>query len=333
MNEANKVFLIKGAHGFKVSGLLQKLGGHYHEKGIEIEYFYDPLFDNTIEAVFIKAPYYIFILQATEFAIEVSDLGGRDHVISLYDCIDEEQLMADGEIVSLNRSKQTFYENCFAALSKALAIHDDWEIETRKNMYWEGLNNQLAELVRDLFENKKLDKSSALTHRLLGTLTPTGAQDTVQSITQNVSKRLFIKGYPGTGKSSMMKQLAKEALSRGYDVQLVWCGLDANSTDMILLPELDFCIFDSTEPHVYNPDENRPGDEVFNIAKHCHPTEVELKNIEGIVLKYKATMAVARQYLKQYADVERKIREMIDAELNEDEFNKKTAPLFELIEE
>ena len=200
-------------------------------------------------------------------------------------------------------------------------------------MNWNGLNEQYAELSRALFHDIKLNKTGTLTQRLLGTLTPTGAQDTVQSITQKINKRLFIKGYPGTGKSSMMKQLAKEALSRGYDVQQVWCGLDANSIDMVILPELEFCIFDSTEPHVYQPDLNRPGDEVFDIAKHCHPTEVEVKNIGGIVLKYKATMAVAKQYLKQYAEVEREIREMIDTELNEDEFNKRTAFLFELIEE
>jgi hypothetical protein len=333
MNEANKVFLLKGAHGFQVSALLQKLGSFYHEKGIDIEYYHDPLFENTIEAIFIKAPHFIFIIQATDLAIEASNLGERDHVISLYNCIDEEQLIADGELMSLNISKRTFHQNCFAALSEALALHDDWEVETRKNMNWQGLNTQFKELSKALFNHTKLGKSSMLTHRLLGTLTPTGAQDTLQSITQNITKRLFIKGYPGTGKSSMMKQLAKEALSRGYDVQLVWCGLDSNSIDMVIVPELDFCIFDSTEPHVYHPDENRPGDEVFDIAKHCHPTEVEEKNIERIVLKYKATMAVARQYLKQYADEERKIREMIDAELNVDELNKATVPLFKLIEE
>ena len=333
MNEANKVFLLKGAQGFKVSALLQELGSFYHEKGIDIEYFHEPLFENTIEALFVKAPHFILIIQATDLAIEVSNLGERDHVISLYDCIDEEQLMADGELMSLNISKRTFYQNCFTALSEALMIHDDWEVETRKKMNWQGLNVQFAELSQTLFDNAKLNKPGALTHRLLGTLTPTGAMDTVQSITQNITKRLFIKGYPGTGKSSMMKQLAKEALSSGYDVQLVWCGLDSSSIDMVILPELDFCIFDSTEPHVYHLEDNRPGDEVFDIAKHCHPTEVEEKNIEGIVRKYKATMAVAKQYLKQYADLERKIREMIDAELNEDVFHKTTLQLFKLIEE
>lgn len=331
MNEADAVYLLKGAHGFKVSELLQKLGIFYSEKGWDIDYFHDPLYENTMEAVFIKGPQKILILQATNPPIEPVVLGERDHVISLYDCVNEDQLVSDEELFSLNKLKRTYFHRCFMELSKSILIHDDWEIETRKNMNWNGLNQQFAELSQQYLSNK-LDKPAELTHRLLGTLTPNGARDTVQSITQNLEKRLFIKGYPGTGKSSMMKKFANEALSKGYDVQLVWCGLDTNSIDMVILPDLKFCIFDSTEPHVYSPDENRPGDEIFDIAQHCHPTEIEEKNIQEIVAQYKATMAEAKDFLTQYAEVERKVREAIDEALNLDEMNKRTAHLFSLIE-
>ncbi len=332
MNEVDAVYLLKGAHGFIVADLLQKLGTFYAEKGLDIEYFHDPLFENTIEAIFIKGQHPILIIQASNLAIEPVALGEREHVISLYDCVNEEQLTLDEELISLNISKRTYYNECFEALSKAISIHDDWEIETRKNMNWSGLDQQFAALSHELLGNSKLDKSAVLTHRLLGTLTPAGPRDTVQSITQNLEKRLFIKGYPGTGKSSMMKKFANEALSKGYDVQLVWCGLDSNSIDMVILPELKFCIFDSTEPHVYFPDENRPGDEIFDIAKHCHPTEIEEENIQQIVAKYKATMAVAKQFAKQYADEERKVREMVDDALDIEALKKRTAHLFSLIE-
>ena len=332
MNEADAVYLLKGAHGFKISELLQKLGAYYYDKGFDIEYFQDPLFEDTIEAIFIKAPQRILILQATNPAIEPIIPGARDHVISLYDCVDEQKLSSNESLFSLNESKGSYYNQCFAALSKAIYIHDDWEVETRKNMKWSGLNQQYEELTRTVLGDTLLEKSGQLTHRILGTLTPAGARDTVQSITQHLEKRFFIKGYPGTGKSSMMKKFAKEALSRGYDAQLVWCGLDANSIDMVILPELSFCIFDSTEPHVYFPDETRPGDEIFDIAKYCHPTEVEESNIKRIVTKYKATMAEATQFAHQYAEQERIVREAIDAALNLEEFHKRTAGLFELIE-
>ena len=327
MNEAKTVYLLKGAHGFHLSALLQKLGDYYHDKCADIEYFYDPLFDKTIEATFVKAPYNTLFLQATNPAIDPVFLGERDHVISLDDCVDEQQLSANTAFIE---TKQTYYEKCFNALANAIRIHDDWEVETQKHMNWRGLDDQYAELVTNLFAQNKLTKRSTLTHRLLGTLTPAGARDTLQSITQQLETRLFIKGYPGTGKSSMMKKLAQEAANRGFDVQLVWCGLDANSIDMVILPELKFCIFDSTEPHVYFPDENRPGDKIFDIAKHCHPTEIEERNIEAIVTKYKAAIAEATHFVQLYAQQERKIREMTDNALNVETFNNRTAELFEL---
>ena len=330
MDEAKAVYLLKGAHGFKVSELLQKIGSHYYEKGAHIEFFHDPLFENTVEAVYIQAPHRILIVQATNPSIEPVLPGVRDHVISLYDCLDEHHIALSGNLSSVNESKQAYYDRCFTKLSNAIHIHDDWEVETRKQMEWSGLDQQFAELSINLFAATNRQKSGQLTHRLLGTLTPTGAQDTVQSITQNLEKRLFIKGYPGTGKSSMMKKLANEAISRGFDVQLVWCGLDSNSIDMVIIPELKFCIFDSTEPHVYFPDENRPGDEIFDIAQHCHPTEIEERNIEAIVEKYKATMADAKLFAAKYAEQEREVREAVDAAINLDEFSKRTAFLFEL---
>ena len=332
MNEAKTVYLLKGAYGFKISELLQQLGSYYHGKGFDIDYFYDPLFEHIIEAIFIKAPHPILILQATNPAIEPIDLDARDHVISLKDCVDVQKLVFIDDFISLNQLKQTYYEKCFALLSKAIQVHDEWEVETRKNMNWSGLDQQFAELTNHLFGMTTLEKPAALTHRLLGTLTPRGARDTVQSITQNLEKRLFIKGFPGTGKSSMMKKLANEALSRGFDVQLVWCGLDSNSIDMVILPELTFCIFDSTEPHVYFPDENRPGDELFDIAKHCDPSEVEQKNIEKISVKYKEVIAEATKFAALFANEERKVREVFDAALNIEEFNERVKILFALVD-
>lgn len=331
MNEAKTVYLLKGAHGFIVAELLKKLGSYYYDKGAEIEYFYDPLFDDTVEGTFVKAPYNILFLQATNPSIEPQYVGARDKVIPLYDCVDEQKLATNEEFLELVKSKQTYYQQCFTALSNAIHLHDDWEVETRKQMNWAGLDQQYADLVNDLFGGKKLKKSSTLTHRLLGTLTPAGARDTLQNITENIETRLFIKGYPGTGKSSMMKKLADEALNHGFDVQLVWCGLDSKSTDMVILPELSFCIFDSTEPHVYYPDENRPGDKIFDMAQHCHPTEVEENNIKHIVTQYKAAMAKAAHYAKLYANEERKVREYIDDALHIDKFAKRTEKLYELM--
>lgn len=329
MKEAESVYFLKGVYGFKVSDLLKEIGYTYINKGFDVEFFYDPLFENTVEATFVKSKNVLY-LQATNPSLEPILLGTRDKVISLYECLDEGRLRADGKkLETLALEAGTCHEKCFQSLSSAIKIHDKWEIETQRHMNWKGLDRQIEELMEDVFSSIRLNKTGNLTHRLLGTLTPDGARDTFQNITKGLDKRLFIKGYPGTGKSSSMKKLAKEASARGFDVQMVWCGLDSNSIDMVILPELKFCIFDSTLPHEYFPDETRKGDEIFDTAKHCKITTVEEKNIRTIVLKYREAMDHAVKYAKNYATVVREMRELIDGAIIASEWKKRTSTLLQ----
>lgn len=324
MKEADEIYVLKDVYGFHVSELLKKIGQFYSDQGFHTEYFHDPFFETAIEATFVRGPKNILFLLSVNPSIKTDS---RLNVISFAHCLDVEKLSASIEkLTPLAHQKNDFHQKCFQSLSEAIKIHDDWEVETRRYMDWNGLDEQTKNLFQDVFGDTTLNKKGKGTHRLLGTLTPEGARDTVQSITQNLEQRLFIKGYPGTGKSSMMKTLAKEALTRGFDVQMVWCGLDSNSIDMVILPELKFCIFDSTEPHLYFPE--REGDEIFDIAKHCHPTDVELTNIKQIVDKYRAAMSEATTHAKSYAQVEREIREIFDGAIIEEKFEAQSTKLF-----
>ena len=58
--------------------------------------FYDPLFDNTVEATFVHKINLLF-LQATNPTFEPTLLGTRHKVIPLYDCIDEEKQAIDNQ--------------------------------------------------------------------------------------------------------------------------------------------------------------------------------------------------------------------------------------------
>ncbi|MBM7609669.1 hypothetical protein JOD29_002945 [Lysinibacillus composti] len=327
LNESSTVYFFKGPQGFKLSSLLQEIGDKHLEKGFDVEFYYDPLFENTVEAIFVRSKNTLY-LGATNPSIEPTLLGTRDQIISLYECFNKEYITANGEKISqLVKESEKWHNQCFGSLSSALRIHDDWEVETQRHMDWKGLNAQIGTFLNDLFGAMELNKEGTLTHRLLGTLTPNGARDTLQDITKNLERRVFIKGYPGTGKSSLMKKIAKDALARGFDVQMVWCGLDSKSIDMVILPEIKFCIFDSTEPHVYFPDESRKGDEIFDIAKHCKLTAVEEKNIMEIVSQYRKSMNNAIEYAGRYASAIKELRQLVDDAIVENEWEVRTASL------
>ncbi len=60
-----------------------------------------------------------------------------------------------------------------------------------------------------------------------------------------------IKGGPGTGKSHLMRALAKQALARGLDVTQILCSSDPDSLDGVILQRgtTKVSILDGTAPH------------------------------------------------------------------------------------
>lgn len=59
----------------------------------------------------------------------------------------------------------------------------------------------------------------------------------------------ILKGGPGCGKSTLMKEVAQRAEAQGLQVEYIPCSGDPDSLDAILLPERRAAIVDGTAPH------------------------------------------------------------------------------------
>ena len=62
-----------------------------------------------------------------------------------------------------------------------------------------------------------------------------------------------LKGGPGTGKSSLLKAIARAARERGFAAEQVLCSGDPESLDGVYIPALRQAWADGTSPHVLEP--------------------------------------------------------------------------------
>ena len=60
----------------------------------------------------------------------------------------------------------------------------------------------------------------------------------------------IIKGGPGTGKSTFMKKIAAEAVTKGFNPIISPCTGDPDSLDAVIIPEISAVIMDGTAPHI-----------------------------------------------------------------------------------
>ena len=128
----------------------------------------------------------------------------------------------------------------------------------------------------------------------------------------------YIKGGPGTGKSSFMKIIAEEIESKDIACERIYCSSDPNSLDGIIIPSLRVSIADATSPHTMDPDYPAASGEIINLGECWDKEKLRGKSEEIIELtdKNKACHKRCRRFVDSafsvYGDGEKICRENLD---------------------
>lgn len=191
---------------------------------------------------------------------------------------------------SIYMTIQEYMNYAYSCFSEGLAIHDELEKIYIDEMNFAKANKLTTELIDKLLKDvQRKGGTPSVYHRFFGTTTADGVINVLPSIIKNLSHRVYIKGRAGTGKSVFMKKVARACINMGLDTELYHCSFDPDSLDMVLVPELSFCIFDSTNPHELTPE--KPGDVVIDLYKETVEPGTDEKyatQIRKITKQYKS---------------------------------------------
>lgn len=295
----DRLFILKGGPGTGKSSLMKAIGAELSDKGYDLEYIHCSSDNQSIDGVIIPALKAGIVDGTAPHVIEPKLPGAVEEYINLGEAWDSRSLAQQkDEIASLTAQIGNSFAAAYKTFAEALKIHDEWEKIYIENMNFQKADELTKKLLQVFYGNMKLNKPPVIKHRYLGAATPAGAVDFVPNLTEDIQKRYFIKGRPGSGKSTMLKKLAAEAGRRGFDTEIYHCGFDPHSLDMIIVRELGLAIFDSTAPHEYFPD--RDGDEIvdmYDIAINPGTDEIYAEQLKEISDRYKNKMQEATSYL------------------------------------
>lgn len=259
----------------------------------ELEILCSALSDDYLDGVIIRDKKIAFIIDT----IASPELSGSIE-------IDLELFLKDSEhpdvaelLSAFNHSTEAAYDN----FKTGLAIHDDLEKIYINEMDFKKADQAAEVFIQKLLQDVPKENRNPHTYRrLFGTNTADGAVNIVPGLIKPLENRNYLKGRAGTGKSHFMKKVMKACHNHGFDIELYHCSFDPNSVDMILVRDLDFCVFDSTDPHEVMPD--RESDVIIDLyEKTVTPgTDERFANqIEQVSHNYKSYMKKGMQNLKE----------------------------------
>lgn len=117
-----------------------------------------------------------------------------------------------------------------------------------------------------------------------------------QIIEDNATRIFVIKGGPGVGKSTFMKNIARELTASGCDAEFHCCSGDSKSLDGIVFPKLRIACIDGTTPHLVDPKNPGAVDEIVNLGEFWNEAKVIARR-EAILSSNRET---ARLYRRAY---------------------------------
>ncbi|SDI70588.1 PRK06851 family protein [Alteribacillus bidgolensis] len=296
--ELDLILNLTGSSNFVKTAGMKKLAEEWKSKGYGVEWIHCSSNNDLLDGIIfpqLKIGVYDSTCGTIENETASTEINVNESLKT--EALEEQKTSILNYHQRINRALQSAHQS----FKTGLFIHDDLEEIYINNMDFMKADKVANELINHLFNNSShAGKTSQIKHRFFGASTPNGVIDYIPNLTDNLDKRYFIKGRAGTGKSTLLKKIAAAAEDLGLDVEIYHCGFDPESLDMIIVRELNFCIFDSTDPHEYFPE--KEGDEIIDLYEKIVTSGTDEKykrEISKLTTKYKSYMKKGGTFLKK----------------------------------
>lgn len=245
--EARRIISIKGGPGTGKSSLMKKVGAHFNEKGYDIEYHHCSSDNNSLDGVVVKGLNVAILDGTAPHVVDPVNPGAVDEILNMGDCWNEEGFKRFRKnIIDINKEVGKTFRRAYRFIGAAKAVHDDWSSFNN-----EALSNSKLNKLKEELKSKILTtpvSSSGMERHLFATaLTPNGIVTYVDNMLAGYENVYVLNGGPGTGKSDVLDYLLKEALKRGYYVEIFHDPLIPERLEHIFIPNLSTAVITSNE--------------------------------------------------------------------------------------
>ncbi|WP_096188959.1 hypothetical protein [Evansella halocellulosilytica] len=334
--EDNDVWVVTGGsskiQAMVFESFLEKAGNQ------AVEVFIDPTDTKTLEGMYFPESQLLVIGDKEPVYLSKRYPSMENKLFHLNDCLNETELRHHrSEIRKLSDEKSASLQLSYTYFKEGRKVHEE-----KEKIYLSAMNFQQADQVADelmakLFRDSLQEESisgSLNCKRFFGAASAYGPVNFIDELTSDLNERVIIKGRSGSGKSTLMRKVIEKANAQSFSTISFPCALDPNSIDMVIIPQLSFCIVDGTAPHVINPD--REGDRVVDMFERCMDQSVEVEyeqQLADLTTEYKEIMTKGTAALFDAYEKEKHINKYFEDELQKDKLANVVNQLFHCFKE
>lgn len=268
---ARRIIIIKGGPGVGKSTMIRKITKELTQKGLDIELLHYAADSDSLDGLIVKK-YNVAVVDGTApHVIDPKFPGCVDEIVNFGEYWDESGLLKQKDRIFVLQEKVRYlYKRVYKYLKTSKMILDDLEDIYRNAVINQLIEAKTEEIINNVFKDiKRNSKTPFQRHMFASGITPEGSIHFLDDLFDNVHQRFIISGNPGTGKSTLLKNIFNHAVSKRFDVDVFHCPMNPEKIEHLIIQELGIGFITSIQPHILS---NIRGDDVvidMNFVLDC----------------------------------------------------------------
>lgn len=255
-----RYFIIKGGPGVGKSTFMRAIADTLVNMGWDAELHHCSSDNSSLDGVVLPSLGLAFVDGTAPHTIDTRIPGAVDEIINLGEFWNATSLQKDRtQIMAVFAENSRLFRRAYRHLAAAKIFLDEYESAFSEPgvMDWSAVHQETLEILGDIFSSSSHSgRQPVLRHLFATAITPDGPQSHLDSIISGFRKRYVISGEPGTGKTTILRQVVERATLLGLSAEVFHCALEPVKTDHVIIPELNTAVINGSVPHTYTPEKN-----------------------------------------------------------------------------
>lgn len=250
IEEANRIFILKGGPGTGKSTIMKKIGLDLAKQGYDIEFMHCSSDNNSLDGIVVPRLAIAIIDGTAPHVVDPACPGAVDEIINLGEFWNQDGIIeAKEEIFKTGTKIRDCFERAYCYLRAAAELKKDTEkiFEYALDIGKEAIF--IHDLKTKIFESGIPAKIRGKQRLLFASaITPKGPCEFLDSLCID-HKVIRLCAPAGSSTKNVMESLKDEAIKKGFLTETYFCSMSPNKIEHIVLPELNISVITANEYH------------------------------------------------------------------------------------
>ncbi|NLE24548.1 MAG: ATPase [Clostridiaceae bacterium] len=250
IEEANRIFILKGGPGTGKSTIMKKIGLDLAKQGYDIEFMHCSSDNNSLDGIVVPKLSVAIIDGTAPHVVDPVCPGAVDEIINLGEFWNQDGIIESKEEILKTGAK---IRDCFERAYRYLRAAAQLKADTEKIFEYALDKGKEAIFIHDLkakIFGSGIPAKTPGKQRLLfaSAITPKGPSEFLDSLCID-HKVIRLCAPSGISTENVLKCIKDEAVNRGFFIETYFCSMSPERIEHIVLPELKISVITANEYH------------------------------------------------------------------------------------